>query len=233
MKSEYLNKMFEEFKKAYGINDSFDNFNKYKDLFVEWIILKKGNARKYVQLFDYMKDYEEIETEVMAEFGKGLFDTIAIEMATHTNHQPIIISPYAQTIKRDSGIEVFNGKLALLNDGNVIVKYPSKDDYSINPNCHPKLNDDIGTFMTQAPYSNEELLPFLRLTNSNKTLFIGTYGSLIDKDRYENLHRLLNLYHQLSNISYRDVDFHSETLDDTYLAAIKISSKEKVLKKTL
>lgn len=231
--NKYIFKMFEEFKKAYGIKDTFGNFSKYQDLFANWIISKSNAASNYVQLFDYMENYDEIQTHTMAEFGKGAYDTIAIEMTNHTNYQPIVISPYAQTIKKDSGIEVFTGELTLLNDGEVIVRYPSKEDYSINPNCNPVFNDDIGTLMTQLPFSDKELLPFLHLIDSTKTLFIGTYGALCDKDREENLQRLLDLYHQLSNISYRDVNFCSETLEDSYFSAIKINSKEKVLKETL
>ena len=43
--------MFEEFKKAYGINDSYNNFNRYQDLFVDWIAKKRYAARGYVKLF--------------------------------------------------------------------------------------------------------------------------------------------------------------------------------------
>lgn len=168
----------------------------------------------------------------MAEFGKGIYDTIAIEMANNTNHEPIVISPFAKTIKRDSGIEVFTGELAVCDD-DVIVKYPTKEEYYTNPNCHPRFNDEIGTFMTQVPYSKEELYPFLKLIDSYKTLFIGTYGSLSDKDREKNLKRIQNLFQELCNVSYRDVNFCSETQGDSYLSAIKISSKEKVLKNTL
>lgn len=231
MQDKYFKKMFEEFKKAYGICDTFDNFNKYLDLFAEWVTVKRKAATNYVQLFDYMENYDEIQTHTMAEFGKGAYDTIAIEMATHTNYLPIVISPYAQTIKKDSGIEAFTGELIILNGSDVIVRYPSKEDYSINPNCHSAINDDIGTFMTQVPYSDKELLPFLHLIDSNKTIFIGTYGALSDKNRKDNLQRLSNLYHQLSYICCRNVNFCSETLDNSYLSAIKINSKEKVLKK--
>ena len=118
--------------------------------------------------------------------------------------------------------------------GDVIVRYPSKEDYFKNPNCDFVFNDDIDTLMTQVPYSHKELLPFLHLVNSHKTLFIGTYGALSDKDREKNLQKILDLYYKISDISYRDVNFCSETLDDSYFSAIKIKSKdEKVLRKTL
>lgn len=177
-----------------------------------------------------MEHDEEIQTYTMAEFGKGMYDTIAIEMANNTVYQPIVISPFAETIKKDSGIEVFNGELAVCNDDNVIVKYPTKEDYETNPNCNPIFNDDIGTLMTQLPYSKAELYPFLKLIDSYKTLFIGTYGSLRDKDCEENLKRIQFLYQELCNINYRDINFCFETQEGYYSAAIKISSRAKVLK---
>lgn len=78
-----------------------------------------------------MGNCEEIQTHIMAEFGKGIYDTIAIEMANNTNHEPIIISPFAKIIKRDSGIEAFTGELEVC-DNDVIVKYPTKDEYYTN-----------------------------------------------------------------------------------------------------
>lgn len=226
--NKYLFKMFEEFKKAYGIKDTFKNFSKYQDLFEIWIANKRNAATNYVRLFDYMVDYDEIQTHTMAEFGKGIYDTIAIEMANNTNHQPIVISPFAETIKGNSGIETFTGELAVC-DSEVIVKYPTEEDYYNNPNCHPMINDEIGTFMTQVPYSKKELYLFLKLIDSYKTLFIGTYGSVDDKNREKNLKRIHNLYQDLCIVSRRDVNFCSETQKDSYLSAIKISSKKKVL----
>lgn len=229
---KYLLKMFEEFKKAYGIKDTFNNFNKYSDLFENWIFNKRVAATSYVQLFDYMENDEEIQTYTMAEFGKGIYDTIAILMANNTNYVPIVISPFAETIERDSGIKAFTGKLVVCNDGDVVVEYPTTEDYATNPNCHQIFNDEIGTLMTQVPYSKAELYPFFKLIDSYKTLFIGTYGSLNDKDREENLKRIQSLYQKLCDVNYRDVNFCSETIGDSYLSAIKISSRAKVLKKT-
>ena len=230
MNEQYLNKMFEEFKRAYGIKDTVENFSDYQDLFEEWVMLKRKSASHYVQLFDYMDHNDELEIRTMAEFGKGAYDTIAIAMATHTNYQPIVISPYAQTIAKDSGIQTYTGELSLLNNRDVVVKYPSSNDYRMNPNCDPVFRDDIGTFMTQIPYSKKEILPFLSLMESPKILLIGTHGALSDQDRKENLQQLSNLYHQLSNLDSRDVQFCSETQEDSYVSAIKVTPKAKVLR---
>lgn len=223
--NKYLFKMFEEFKKASGIEDTFDNFDKYQDLFLNWVISKKNAAANYVQLFDYMKNDEEIQNNTIAEFEKGICDTVAIEIANNTVHQPIVISPFAETIKGDNRVKTFDGQLIVRNE-DVVIKYKSRLEYYANPNY-----DEIDVFITQVPYSKEELDPFLKLIDSYKTLFIGTYGSLNDKDCEENLKKIQCLYNELCNIRYRDVNFCSEIQEGSYLSAIKISSKTKVLGK--
>ena len=79
----------------------------------------------------------------------------------------------------------------------------------------------------------KELKPFLNLVDSNKALFIGTYGSLEDKDREHNIEKIRDLHNLLNSISCRDVHFCSESENGSYLSAIKINSKAKVLCKVL
>lgn len=231
MKTEYLFKMFLEFSKAYGINDTFNNFDKYQDLFAQWVFNKEKSSRSYVQLFDYMKNCDEIEPSMIAEFGKGKYDTAVISMNFYTSHRAIIISPYAETITL-RGTEIYKGQLSEV-DGETFVKYDNKVDYSLNPNCNPIFNEEIDAIMTQVPFAQGELMPFLNLVDSNITLFIGTYGSIQDKDKDENIKRIRNLYDELNSISYRDVNFCSENQNGSYLSAIKINSKQKTLKKVL
>lgn len=202
--NKYRLKLFEEFKSAYGIIDTIDNLEQYSDLFVNWIVTKQSAASNYVKLYDYMQtDYEE-NGDVIAEFGKGIYDTVAIEMSKNTLHNPVVISPFAETIAKESGLEVFNGKLAQY-DGNVFVKYQNEIDYYKGPNCHPLFNNEINTLMTQYHFSEEELQLLLRFMNSDKTLFIGTYGSLTDKDRKENLQKIRTLYQRLRDLSHNNI----------------------------
>ncbi len=231
--NKYLLKLFKEFQSAYGIIDTPDNFGRYSEPFANWITTKQIAASNYVQLYDYMKtDYEEQE-DIIAEFGKGIYDTIAIEMANSTPYKPVVISPFAETITKESGIKAFKGKLTQY-DGHVFVKYPELIDYYKNPNCHPSLNDRINTLMTQYHFSEEELKLILRFINSDKTLFIGTYGSLEDKDCKENLQRIRHLYQMLSDLSQNNVEFCSERINDSYLSAVKVNRvKTKEREKTL
>lgn len=232
MKTEYLFKMFLEFSKAYGINDTFNNFERYQYLFARWVYEKEKASKCYVQLFDYMKNHDEIEPSVIAEFGKGKYDTVAISMNLYTPHKAIVVSPYAETITL-RGIEAHKGELSE-TDGETFIKYDSKIDCLLSSNCHWWFNsDEINTLMTQVPFTKEELKPFLNLVDSNKALFIGTYGSLEDKDREQNIEKIRDLYNLLNSISYRDVNFCSESTDGYYLSAIRVNSKENVLRKVL
>lgn len=225
---EYQHKIFEEFKKSNGINDKVSSITEYYDLFCEWAALKRRAAQNYVQLFVYMKDNDDLPTHLMAEFNKGIFDTIAQEMAIYTEYQPIVISRYATTIPESTGITAYTGELSVMDD-DVFVSYARGEEG--NPNCNPFINDDIDTLITQTPFDYASIYPFTKLLDSEKTLFIGAYGSLNDKDREENLQKISILYHELSDIGYRNINYCSETQDNFYLSAIRISSKQKVLRK--
>lgn len=223
---KYYNKLLKEFKKAYGIKDS--NYSIF--LLKEWFAKKRQFIVNYVQLLEYMRNYDDVEMKSVVEIGKGIFDTITLEMVENIEHQPTVISLFAETMK-DCGVQAFTGELTVNND-EVFVKYPREEDYYTNPNCNPYFNNDIDTLMIQAPFSDKEIFPFLKLVNSSKTLFIGTYGSLDDKDYKENLQGIENLYHELRNISSRNIELSSETQNGAYLSAIKISSQQKKLRKS-
>lgn len=163
---EYKRKIFKEFKKASGINDGLDNFDKYNNLFVEWLELKRKAASGYVQLFDYMKDNDDLPINLIAEFNKGYFDTITKEIAKqHIEYQPIIISRYAKTIPNNSGIVAYNGELLVMDD-DVFVSYAREENGNENPNCNSKINDDIDTLITQTPFDYCSIYPFAKLLNS-------------------------------------------------------------------
>lgn len=227
---EYKEKIFAEFTQTMGIQDKFENFDKYKDLFKEWLLAKRKAASCYVQLFDYMKDNDDLPNDLIAEFNKGCFDTIAMEMATYTEHQSIVISKYASTISKDSGIVAYTGNLMVM-DEDVFVSYNDKEQNEEKPNCNAKINDAIDTLITQIPYDYATIYPFIKLLAFPKTLFIGTYGSLDDKNCEENLQKISMLYDKLSDISYRKINYCAETQDNFYLSAIRVSSEQKVLRK--
>lgn len=230
MKKEYLYKLFLEFSRAYGIKDQMCNLKKYQDLFADWLYEKQKSSKKYVKFFDYMKDLDDTDVNLIAEFGKTEYDTTAISMNHYTANKAIVISPHVYTSIFD-GTKFYRGELTE-QDGNTFVKYKSRLEYYANPNCSLSFNDDIDTLMTQIPFTDQELKPFLSLLNSDKTLFIGSYGLVSDLDREQNIARLKELYEELKNASFRDVRFCLEKDSDVYLSAIKVDSKQKVLVKS-
>ena len=224
---KYYNKLLNEFKNAYGIKDS--NYSIF--LLKEWLTKKRQFIVNYVQLLEYMRKYDDVAMKSVVEIWKGVFDTITLEMVENTEHQPTVISLFAETMK-DCEVQAFTGELTVEKD-EVFVKYPREEDYYTNQNCNTYFNNDIDTLMIQAPYSNKEIYPFLKLVNSSKTLFIGTYGSLDDKDYKENLQGIEKLYQELRNINYRNIELSSETYNGAYLSAVKISSQQRKLRKSL
>lgn len=230
----YLRKMFKEFKSTYKIKDkncNYNNFSYYSDEFFEWIRLKNKASENYVQLLDYMHKLDSESPMTIVETGKGIYDTTASEMVSATNHTPILISPYASTIVANYLFESYTGNLCLNKYYGPVIEYKELDDYVCNPNCNPHIRNNINALMTQLPFSKEEILPYLSLVNSNKTLFIGTYGNLTDENRKENLETIESLYRRIQNISSNQVAFASETSNDSYLSAIEVKPKEKVLVK--
>lgn len=153
-----------------------------------------------------------------------------MEMAEQTEYQPIVISPYASSIPDDAGIVKYSGRLLVMDD-DVFVSYARGEGGDNNPNCTPKINDDIDTLITQTPLDHCLIYPFAKLLDSKKTLFVGTYGSLSDKDCRENLEQIQTLYHELTDFGYRNVNYCSETQGNFYLSAIRVSSKQKILMK--
>lgn len=219
MNINYFMKLFEEFKRVYGIKDSFGNFLKYKAVFNEWINLRKGIALNYVQLLNYMVSFNLYDSVV--EFGKGNFDTVSYFLNNYVN-KIMVVSSYADTIESRCG-KSFVGTLVVNGNSPVIKRFYDN-----------KFNIWIGldTLMIQTPFSENEIKPFLSLAKADQKLIIGTYGSLDDLDREDNLQRIELLASYFSMVSGRDVYFTKKTENGNYLSAVIISSVSKKLSKT-
>lgn len=228
--NEYLLKMFNEFKRVYGLDDTWRNFWYYRDRFIRWVVERQCTASKYVQLYDYLKSLETYrsgeESRLMAEFGKGVYDTAAIAMAQE-GHTPIVVSPYANTI-RSSLVQTYDGELASLLHQGVVIKYSTPREDRENPNISG-YNDDIGILMLQLPCTTKEIDALMGLAESDRTLFVGAYGKLKDKDREEKLARLREIHAQLVDLSHRDIQYCQESVNDDYVAALRMCPNEKVL----
>ena len=91
---KYYNKLLKEFKNAYGIKDS--NYSIF--LLKEWLAKKRQFIVNYVQLLEYMRNDDDVEMKSVVEIGKGIFDTITLEMVENTEHQTTVISLFAETL---------------------------------------------------------------------------------------------------------------------------------------
>lgn len=230
MENDYLLEMFLKFSKAYGIRAYFDDFEKYTEEFSNWVHNKSKASENYIQLFKYMTR-NDAYPGFIAEFGKGKYDTVTIPMYQQTSHNVVAISPFAETIKM-KGIDSYRGKLVKVGS-ETVVKYYNSDDYCLGPNCHNMFNNTIDVLMTQAPFSTDEIKPILNLIGSDKTLFIGAFGSLDDQDKAECISTIENLHAQIRSDGYENIEFYGEISNGSYLASIKINPNQKVLKKTL
>ena len=78
MKTEYLFKMFLEFSKAYGINDTFNNFERYQDLFARWVYEKEKASILGVQVVpdDDVSKYGIINPKVIIDDKMILADSV-------------------------------------------------------------------------------------------------------------------------------------------------------------
>ncbi len=228
MKDEYFFKMYYEFLKANRIKGGIETLSKYKDMFIDWLAEKEKSSRKYAGLVSYMGIEGDMPTRRIAEFGKGQYDSAMPTLAHLVEVAPIAITPYASTLYRVPGIEVAKGRLVNVEDTSYVA-YETPEDYFEKPNCHDTFGNNIGTLMTQKPFTNDDLRPYLLLLlQDDKTIFLGANGSIDDKDKKKNIESLYNLYQRLQEIDNITSTFESEIDEDSYLASIKAHPKVKI-----
>lgn len=226
---EYVTKMFQEFMKANHIQDNFSNFSNYQDMFIDWLAEKAVASRKYAGLVSYMEVEGDNVSRRVVEFNKGIYDSAMIGLKDLIEIPPVVVSPYADTLEKVEGIEAAPGKLVCLNN-EVYVGYRRQEDYFESPNCTDIFGDDIGTLLTQTPFTIQEIVPYLLLLDGNKTIFLGTNGNSSDNDKYENINTILNLHYQLETIEDIQTEFIATTQGDSYLAALKMTPMVKIKK---
>lgn len=219
---QYVKKMFEEFRIAYGIGDTVANFSKYKSSFNEWVDEKRKAARVYGQLLAMLekgKDDVDISNELIVELGKGASDSAAKEISLATNRETAIVSPFADTFKKDNGLKIYDDGIRILRTSNAIIK-----------NCDLKEAKRIDVMVTQLPLSENQLVKMVLLMTSNSDIFIGTYGSMDDNDSYGNLAALSIINDKLARAGLGDIrsfQFYSEKQNGYYAATIKCDAKKK------
>ena len=228
MKDEYLFKMYYEFLKANGIKGGIETFSKYEDMFIDWIAEKEKSSRRYAGLVNNMGIEGDMYSRRIAEFGKGQYDSAMPELAHLVKVPPIAITPYASTLYRVPGIEVAKGRLVSV-ENIAYVAYDTPEDYFERPNCHDTFGNNIGTLMTQQPFKLSDIRPYLLLLlQDDKTIFLGTNGSIDDQDKKENIESLYYIYQKLQDMDNITSTFESEIDEDSYLASIKAHPRVKI-----
>ena len=224
----YIYKMYQEFQKANGLDLTIQDFPKYQTELVDWLETKAAAANSYAGLVCDM-GLDKGRDQRIVEFDKGIFDTSMISLAEETDTVPVVVSPYADTLEKVSGVETANGRLVCFKN-NVFVSYATEDAYYTMPNCHPRFGDDISTLLTQTPFTMEQVLPFLLLSDDDRTVFIGTNGNMDDADRDDNLNKIRNLYAQIYDVDGIHTDYRIEADNGSYVSALKIGPKQKIKK---
>ena len=225
MKDEYLFKMFYEFLKANGISGGFEQFQYYKDMFIDWLEEKSEAGRRYAELVYSMGIEGDNYSRRIAEFGKGIYDSATPRLRELVEVPPIAITPFASTLSRVPGIEVAEGRLVNI-DNNVYVAYSTAEEYFEEPNCNDMFGNTIGTLMTQQPIEINDIGSYFSLLSDDKTIFLGANGNKSDKDREDNTSLIYQLYHQLGDVDFIKMYYESTTIDDSYVTALKIRPRE-------
>ena len=191
------------------IDKNTDAFAKEKNLLIEckdiiksWVKERQTIGKEYIKILN--SDKEEIG--LIAEIGKGSLDSLTMAIKENTPYDAITITPYTSTFGKE--VDAYDPRV--LSDSECV-----------------ELNNEIQTVMLQLPCSVNEIKAVLKLTNSDKTLFVGAYGLSEDKDKEENLQTIKNLYDIMKITSNRQVEYLEVEDDGYYYSVVEVYSPVK------
>ena len=198
--NKYLLCLFEQFNESRGYNRKDFKSNDYIEEFSCWIKLMK----KKILIYQYYLQENQIDlnNEYTKELNKGKYDTISLPNTS-------IISPYGQSLgKENSQIYMFQGEPLIINGSNI------------------KREQVVGTYITQNPYSLDNLDFFKYCIENDVEFLLGVFGTITDKDIKTKINRI-----QRIKSMYDKVSENYETYNGTYIYTIQ--NRGKVLNKTL
>jgi len=198
--NKYLLCLFEQFNESRGYNRKDFKSNDYIEEFSCWIKLMKKNILIYQY---YLQENQiDLNNEYTKELNKGKYDTISLPNTS-------IISPYGQSLgKENSQIYMFQGEPLIINGSNI------------------KREQVVGTYITQNPYSLDNLDFFKYCIENDVEFLLGVFGTITDKDIKTKINRI-----QRIKSMYDKVSENYETYNGTYIYTIQ--NRGKVLNKTL
>lgn len=179
----YVLELIKQYQSARGVPFDASSKKSVED-FHNWLISQKINGDTYL----YLMNKSNIITDLgdVAEVGKGYEDSIVL-----SHDQTSIITPYPESILcppygelYDAKFTVYDGKPVLLDKYTFTEKEPA---------------DGISTYMTQNPYSYDELDKWAELHNNITIdgIIVGVYGGNTDKDKEAKLEKLMQFKNRL------------------------------------
>ena len=195
---EYLLYLYIQYCESIGKKPIFDSINNDLNDFAMWIKRNKDISNYFKTYIEYLGI--ELNSEFTVEANKGKYDSIY-------NGVILIISPYAESMG-------FEASRIHDHHGDVVIGY----------NSSLYETDNIATFITHNPYDENHLIGFKSLYDIGKTICIGVFEKIDDKDTEQKLN-MLKKYQELLGNARLEYD----TIDDNYLCALK--SDNKVYKK--
>lgn len=211
---KYLYLLVEQFKQATGTKNVDIKSQLFMSEFSEWIKSRQNIGDNYLNLLEYMELYRYSDPDT-AEIGKGQYDSIVKPFNT------TIITPHSK------GLETLDQSRIITSDFRVYENMPvlcSTNEKGTNL-IDPITSTSTLTFMTQNPYTSEQIRNWGQLHNSGENnIIVGIYGSIYDKDIEQKIKELETLRDKLYD-SYKE---EHAVIDDTYCYAI--ASERKVLR---
>lgn len=204
---EYLNLLMQSYMNATGLHDTEVNSSLFLKQFKNWLIKRQNDMNVYISLLKKMNlDFNQASC---VEIGKGFLDSIVAK-----RFKTSISSPYSNHITTNVSFLVIDG-----------VPYYSFC-YGENETAYLPFAKTRKIFMTQNPYTKDELNDWYELHNSgNYDIIVGVYGNLLDKDKDEKIEQIINVKNKLTDNEYIEDEIITE---DTYTYAV--ATKRKSLK---
>lgn len=214
---EYLEILYKEYLKT--LNNTNKSQYILQEGFNNWLE-ERINILPYYEKF--LQSYDLIPSKGIIEIDKSEKDSILSYTPFET--KGLLVSKYVKTKKLEKkGIINIKGKIVLVRDNkntDIMIDYQGK---KINVN-------HIKNFITQFPFDENTLKIMIELMNTDKNVFIGTYGKINEKNRMDNLKKLYDLKNEINRQLHLNIEGEVVYTREYYLAAItpKLKYKEKI-----
>lgn len=210
-----LEVLIEQYKRATGIKHVDQTSLSFLRDLLCWIEQRQKISKNYVTLLDNMQ--VNYNSEHCAEIGKTMYDSVVLPFDT------TIITPYTTPADVKHPGRIIEADFKLVDATPMIFKI-------LNGKLVKRTieSDQIKTYMTQNPYTSDEIKDWRFLHNcGDNNIIVGVFGNVYDQDIDEKLKMMKRFALQLTNGKYVE-DFGN--IGDTYCYAVA-SNRAKILEK--